>query len=54
MDNPYLAIEDTTPYKLTTTYQMEFRVQNTLTLADDSLVPPELPTFLITLKEGKS
>ena len=53
MDGHCLAIRDTTPYKLTTGFQMEFRVQNILTLANDSLAPPELPTFLITMKEGK-
>lgn len=33
---------------------MDFRVQNIPTLADGTLAPPELPTFLTAMKEGKS
>ena len=54
MDSHYLAIRDATPYKLTTGFQMDFRVQNIPTLADGTLAPPELPTFLTAMKEGKS
>ena len=53
MHSHYLAIRDITPYKLTTTYQMESRVQNTLTLVNDFLALQELPTSLILMKEGK-
>ena len=53
-DSPCLAIRDTIPYKLTTQSLVEFRVQNILILANDFLAPPELPTFLTTMKEGKS
>ena len=53
MDSPYLAIKDTIPYKLTTLSLVEFRAWNILILADDSLALQELPTFLITMKEGK-
>ena len=53
-DSHCLAMRDTIPYKLTTGSHMEFRAQNILTLADDSLALQELPTFLIHTKEGKS
>ena len=53
-DSHCLAIRDTTPYRLSTGFQVEFKVQNTLTLAGDFLAPPELPSFLILMKEGKS
>ena len=54
LDGHCLAIRDTTPYKLTTGFQMDFRVQNIPTLVDGTLALPELPTFLTTMKEGKS
>ena len=53
MGSRYPAIWGTIPYRLATTSQVEYRVRSTLTLADHSQVPPELPTFLIHLKEGK-
>ena len=51
--NTSLVIRDTTRYRFTTAFQEEFRVQNILILDNHFLVPPELPSFLILMKEGK-
>ena len=52
-DGHCLAIRDTTPYKLTTGSQMEFRAWNILTVVNNFLAPPRTAYLPDTQEERK-